>query len=140
MRVSFFKLVEKRASYWEAQCGQSTIPGTSMALGRGDMPHDLIQFVAEATAGMSDGFWGSVADGATFKSIGRKRTRAGQAVIAKNRDGLARSEGLAGRCHAEWLAGVDSPTSRALTMADQAWRALGDGDSFTLSWPDLRLS
>lgn len=139
MTVTFFKFIEKRASYWEARLGRSTIPGSNMALGRGDIPHDLIQFVAEATEDMTDGFWGSVADGATFKSIGRKRIKAGMAVIAKNRDGVARSERLAGRRHAEWIAGKDSAAAGAMTMADKAWRGLGDGESFTLSWPDLHM-
>jgi len=48
-----------------------------MALGRNDMPHDLVQFVAETVVGLDLRFWGSVAAGATFRSTGRQMTKSG---------------------------------------------------------------
>ena len=101
MRVTFFKLVEDRCSYWETVRGRrSRAPGTPMALGRGGMPHDLLQMLVEGTVGIDDGFWGSVAAGATFKSTGRKRTRPGRAVIAQNRFGIDRAEHVVGETFA----------------------------------------
>jgi len=50
VKVTFYKLTEKRVSTWVAVRGKrSRIPGSTMALGRGDMPHDLLQLVVEAT-------------------------------------------------------------------------------------------
>ena len=63
-----------------------------MALGRGGLPHDLIQMIVEGSVGIERGFWGSVAAGATFKSTGRKRTKPGRAVIVSNRDAVAQAE------------------------------------------------
>src|SRR4029453_14582884 len=44
-----------------------------------DLPHDLAQFVVEATLSLEEGFWNLVANGATFKSIGCRRTKPGRA-------------------------------------------------------------
>lgn len=83
MLVTFHKLAEKRLSTWEAVRGRRTqIPATAMALGRGDLPHDLGQMIVEASLGIEHGFWGCVAQGASFKSLGRKRTRPGRARAA----------------------------------------------------------
>ena len=73
MRVTFHKLTEERLTTWEAVRGERTlVPGTSMALGRGGLPHDLVQMIVEGSVGIEHGFWGSVAAGATFESTGRK--------------------------------------------------------------------
>jgi hypothetical protein len=37
----------------------------------------LAQFVVEASLGLEHGFWNLVANGATFKSLGRRPTRPG---------------------------------------------------------------
>lgn len=48
MRVTFAKHPERRVSSWEAVRNQRIrIPGSTMALGRGDVPHDLVQLVVE---------------------------------------------------------------------------------------------
>ena len=55
----FCELLTQRLSYWEALRGKRTkVPGSRMALGRGDMPHDLKQLIVEATTGLENGFWG----------------------------------------------------------------------------------
>ena len=36
-----------------------------MASGRGDLPHDLAQFVVESTLELHHGFWGLLANGAS---------------------------------------------------------------------------
>ena len=140
MTITFTKDVERRASTWEATLGKRTkVPGSTMALGRGDLPHDLTQLVVEAVERVDDGFWGLIARGATFRSTGRKRTRPGRAVIAENRAGLAAAEALVGDRVRRWLAGENSPVGEQLSRFDRLWRTLGDGASFTVAWPSLDL-
>jgi len=58
--VTFRKLVEERVTTWDAVRGERTrIPGTTMALGRGGLPHDLAQMIVEASVGIDRGFWGT---------------------------------------------------------------------------------
>jgi hypothetical protein len=53
------------------------------------LPHDLAQFVVEGILGLQHGFWGLLANGATFKSVpGRRRTKPGQQVIRGYREAL----------------------------------------------------
>jgi hypothetical protein len=140
VQVTFWKLVEKRASTWEAVRGKKIrVPGATMALGRGDLPHDLLQLIVEATLGIDDGFWGCVARGATFRSTGRKRTRPGRAVIAAHRQGLADAEQVVGAHVGAWKSGQPTPTAPALDRFDGLWRSLGDGDSLRIEWPTLRV-
>ena len=40
-----------------------------MAAGR-DLPHDLVQFTIERALDIRDGFWGLLAHGASFASVG----------------------------------------------------------------------
>ncbi len=140
MRVTFYKLTSQRGTYWKALRGKRTwVPGSFMALGRGDLPHDLTQFVVEAATGTTDGFWGSIEQGATFKSTGRKRTKPGRAIIAKNRDGLANAEALTGRHVLEWKRGDSTPVAEALTRFDEIWRSVPDDGEFTVEWPTLTI-
>ena len=140
MRVTFTKHVEKRFSVWEAVRGKRTrVPGTAMALGRGELPHDLSQMVVEGVLGLEFGFWGCVAAGATFKSTGRKRTRPGLEVIATHRRELADAEQLAGKHVRLWAAGERTPAAEKLALVDTAWRALGDRECLTIEWPTLDL-
>lgn len=141
MRVTFWKMVEERRSTWEAVRGKRTcVPGTAMALGRGNLPHDLSQLVVEGVLGLEHGFWGCVAEGATFKSLGRKRTRPGMAIIASHRGDLAAAEQAAGEHLRRWEAGRPTPAGDKLTEVDVAWRALGDGEHLTIDWPTLELA
>ncbi len=79
VQVRFRKLVEKRLTTWDAVRGKRTrVAGSTMALGRGEMPHDLIQMIVESVAELDRGFWGSVAAGATFNSMSVKRTTPGE--------------------------------------------------------------
>jgi hypothetical protein len=140
MRVTFRKLIEDRVVTWEAVRGQRTrVPGTAMALGRGGLPHDLVQMIVEGSLGIEDGFWGSVAAGATFKSTGRRRTRPGRAVIASNRKGIARAEGVVGEHFARWRTGAPTPTATRFEEISAVWMGLGDGGELTLDWPRVRV-
>ena len=140
VQVTFRKMVERRVSTWEAIRGKRIrVPGATMALGRGDLPHDLTQMVVEATWGVSDGFWGCLAQGATFRSTGRKRTRPGRAVIAAHRTDLVEAEQIVGAHVRAWKAGQPTPTRDALNRFDHLWRSLGDGASLRVEWPTLRV-
>lgn len=138
MRVTFFKLVEDRCSYWEAVRGKrSKVPGTPMALGRGGMPHDLLQMLVEGTVGINDGFWGSVAAGATFKSTDRKRTRPGRAVIARNRLGIDEAEHVVGEHLRRWTEGGPTSCAEVLNSYARRWAALDDRKGLAIEWPSL---
>jgi hypothetical protein len=140
VRVTFYKLVERRLSTWEALRGKRTrVVGPTMALGRGDLPHDLVQFIVEAALGIEHGFWGCVADGASFRSLRRKRTKPGRGVIAAHRKELDAAEYLIAHHLARWKAGAPTPAAEPLESIGRAWRALRDGDALTLRWPDLDL-
>ena len=67
MRVDFYKLDGGRLCGWVATPPKRrSFQGTTMAAGR-DIPHDLGQFVVELALGLQEGFWGLLANGATFK-------------------------------------------------------------------------
>jgi hypothetical protein len=53
-----------------------------MAAG-GDLPHDLVTFVIEDALAIEHGFWGCVAAGATFRTLGRRRTPQGREVSGR---------------------------------------------------------
>jgi hypothetical protein len=95
-----------------------------MALGRGDMPHDLTQLVVEAGMGLQYGFWGCVAAGATFKSTGRKRTKPGRAIIAQHQEELRQTELITSRQVALWKAGHDTPVTRELGRMASLWASI----------------
>jgi hypothetical protein len=138
VQVTFRKLVEQRCSYWVAVRGKRTvIPGTAMALGRGDMPHDLTQRVVEAAVGLKFGFWGCVAAGATFKSTGRKRTKPGRAIIAQHQDELRQTEIITGQHVAQWRAGQDTAVARELSRMARLWDSLDEHDELVVDWPSL---
>ena len=109
-----------------------------MALGRGGLPHDLVQMVVEGTLGIEDGFWASMAAGATFKSTGRKRTRPGREVIATNRNGIAAAEAIVGDHYSRWQKGKPTPTAPRFEEISRLWAELADREELTLEWPTLR--
>lgn len=136
MRVEFYRNDEARIAGWDAYRGKRThVPGSMMALGRGDISHDLAQYVIEAATGYANGFWGLVAAGATFKSTGRRRTRPGRAVIAVHRSELIASEQLAGHHLAQWKQGLSTPVTAALSRAAGQFQALGPAERIVFAWP-----
>ena len=137
MRVEFVKLDGKgrRACRWDApRSKRRRVPGTTMAVGI-DIPHDLAQYVIEASTGYATGFWGLLDKGATFKSTGRRRTRPGRAVIAEHRSDLAGSEQLAGLHLHLWRAGHPGPVATALDSAFAHWQELRGEDRLVFDWP-----
>ncbi len=104
-----------------------------MAAG-GSLPHDLVQFVVESELGIVQGFWGTVAAGGTFKSLGRKRTQPGRAIVRANRVALDEAERVAGMHWDAWRHGRETPVGAALDVMLGRWRALRDGGTLTLEW------
>ena len=115
MHVEFYRNDEAKVSGWDAVRGKRTrVPGSTMALGRGVISHDLAQYVIEAATGYEHGFWGLLAAGATFKSTGRRRTKPGREVIAAHRAELIASEQLAGLHLTDWQQGRSTSVTAAL--------------------------
>ena len=71
----------------------------------GDLPHDLYTFVIERALDLRHGFWGCVAAGATFKTLGRKRTPQGKAVIMRHLGELDAAETQVNEIYFAWRAG-----------------------------------
>lgn len=137
MQVTFIKPSEKhRLCAWTAVRGRRTVvPGTVMAAGAG-LPHDLAQYVVEATFGVSTGFWGLVARGATFKSTGRRVTKPGRALVIAHRASLDAAERLAGEHVARWQEGRPTDAAAPLSAALDAWQRLQRGDGLVFRWPE----
>ena len=113
---------------------RTIVPGPTMAAGA-DLPHDLYTFVIEDGLGIEYGFWGCVAAGATFKTLGRKQTPQGKAVIARHRDDLDAAEVRVNEIYFAWRAGEPTPLDNDLDAMLSRWRALADGDELALRWP-----
>lgn len=136
MQVEFYRNDEARVTGWDAVRGKRTrIPGTVMALGRGDIGHDLAQYVIEAATGYTAGFWGLLAEGATFKSTGRRRTPQGRALIVEHRAELRDAEVLAGMHLMSWQRGDVNEVTTALQQASEQFRGLRPGERLRFEWP-----
>jgi hypothetical protein len=136
VRVSFFKHDEaKRICGWEATRGKRMrVPGALMGYGT-DLPHDLAQYVVEATTRYEHGFWGLLARGATFKSTGRRQTKQGREVIAAHRAELMHAERMANAHLGSWRAGGRDTVSGALDDALEKWQSLSSWDRLVFEWP-----
>jgi hypothetical protein len=137
VRVTFRKL-ELGQCYWEAVRAKRTrVPGCQMggAVRAGQLPHDLAQFVVEAGLGLRHGFWGLVADGATFKSMDKRRTREGRAVIAAHRAELNAAEARVNAEVSVLESGGASPLRREWDRVAALWAALPEGGTLELVWP-----
>ena len=108
-----------------------------MAAG-GDLPHDLSTFAIEASLGIAFGFWGCVAAGARFRSLGRKRTEQGRAVIRRHRVELDEAEQRVNEVFFAWRRGEVTPAGEALDQALAEWRRLPDGGELVLEWVDAK--
>jgi hypothetical protein len=107
-----------------------------MPIGRGVIPHDLVHFAAECHFGIDDGFWGLLADGATFtRGTDQRPTRPGRALIAKNRAGLNIAEHLGNAHHCLWLEGKPTPAAPTFSRLAEQWQAVPDDGTLTVYWP-----
>jgi len=112
---------------------RSVVPGPTMAAG-GDLPHDLYTFVIEHALGIEHGFWGCVAAGATFKTLGRKQTPQGRAVIARHLEDLDDAEARVNDLYFAWRDGRATPLDAELDEMLARWRSLPDGGELTVEW------
>ena len=140
MRVAFYKVDGGRLSAWMATPPKrKRFHGTTMASGR-DLPHDLAQLVVEATLGLPHGFWGLLANGATFRSVvGRRRTQPGQHLISVHREALNATEHIANAHVTAWRTGGSTPARAALDGMHDRWRALPIGEELCVDWPTQRI-
>jgi hypothetical protein len=101
---------------------------------------DLAQFVVEATLDLQHGFWGLLANGATFKSVvGRRRTQPGRQLISVHREALNATEHLVNAHVAAWRTGAPTPVGPALAAMYVRWQALPVGEELCVDWPTQRL-
>ena len=116
---------------------RTVVPGPTMAAG-GDLPHDLYTFVIEEALGIEHGFWGCVAAGATFKTLGRKRTPQGKAVIARHLEDLDSAERRVNEIYFGWRSGRPTSLDDELDSMLARWRTLTEGQELALRWPTQR--
>ncbi len=141
MPVVFYKVDNGRLCAWMATPPKrKRFQGTTMASGR-DLPHDLAQFVVEATLGLQHGFWGLLANGATFKSVpGCRRTQPGQQLIRAHSEALNATEHLVNAHVATWRKGASTPVGSGLDAMLARWRALRVGEELRVDWLTQRLA
>ena len=143
MQVMFSKSDDGRLCSWRAELPKhGRLQGSTMAAraSHTDLPHDLAQFVVEAALGLEEGFWNLVANGATFKSLGRRLTRPGRQLIADHRAELNRAEGIVNAHVEAWRDGNPTPLGPALDAMLVRWRALQVGEELVVEWPTRRLA
>lgn len=99
-----------------------------------DLPHDLYTFVIEDALDIEYGFWGCLAAGATFKTLGRKRTPQGKAVITQHLADLDTAEARVNDIYFAWRAGRTTELDGALESMLARWRALAETDGLELRW------
>lgn len=105
-----------------------------MAAG-GDLPHDLHTFVIEDALGLPHGFWGCVAAGATFKTLGRRQTPQGKAAITRHLGDLDDAERRVNEIYFAWRAGQPTSVDDELDSMLARWRALDDDGELVVRWP-----
>ncbi len=100
-----------------------------------DLPHDLATFVIEQALRIDHGFWGCVAEGATFRSLDRKRTPQGKAVIARHQRELDEAERRVNSAFFAWRKGRPTDADDALDSMLERWRTLDEGGALVVEWP-----
>lgn len=140
LTVTFHKLSTPTPNaWWEAvRRTGGRVRGGHMPIGRGVIPHDLGHLATESHLGLDDGFWGLLARGATFaRGTDARPTKPGRALVASHRQELERAEALGNHHHFAWLAGEPTPVGPTFDRLATAWRAVPEGGSLTVEWPDL---
>jgi hypothetical protein len=132
--VTFQKVENGRLARWDAVRGKRRrVPGPTMASGR-TLPHDLSTFVVEHELGLTHGFWGCVAEGATFRSLPRRRTEPGRKVIRDHVADLDAAEGAVGAEVTSWQHGGRPRTATSLDAMLAQWRALPPDGRLVVEW------
>jgi hypothetical protein len=140
LTITFHKV--PRHAWWEARRRTGgRVRGGYMPIGRGRIPHDLGHLATEGHFGITDGFWGLLARGATFRhGTDQRATRPGRALIAEHRDGLRAAEALGDHHHGQWASGASTPVASVFDRFAAAWDATPDGGTLTVCWPSLEVS
>jgi hypothetical protein len=142
VKVTFSRSSDGRLCSWRAEVHERRrFQGSTMAArsSHADLPHDLAQFVVEATLGLEEGFWNLVANGATFKSLGRRQTKPGRRLVVAHRAELNKAERVVNAHVRAWRDGDPTPLGPALDAMVARWRALGAGEELVVEWPTRRL-
>lgn len=135
MEIRFVKDGKGRTCRWVAlRPPRSRVAGPAMAVG-GDLPHDLFTFVIEDALGITDGFWGCVAAGATFRSLDRARTPQGVDVIRRHAGALDHAERRVNDVYGAWRRGAPTACSDALDAMLARWRGVDEGAELVVTWP-----
>ena len=132
--VVTFRKVGRGCSWTALRPPRTKVPGPTMAAGK-DLPHDLSTFVIERALGIRHGFWGCVADGATFRTLGRRRTPQGKEVIGRHVAELDDAERRVNDVYFAWRAGRTTPVDGELDAMTARWLALDDGGELVVEWP-----
>ena len=138
LTVTFHRDPERGAFAWWEASGRRRRPvrGGYMPIGRGVIPHDLAHLAVEAHFGITDGFWGLLVRGATFKrGTDRRSTRTGRALVAEHRTRLHHNEQLGNAHHGAWMAGDDTPVKPTFDRLAALWRAVPPGGVLRVDWP-----
>jgi hypothetical protein len=99
-----------------------------------DLPHDLYTFVIEDALDLEFGFWGCVAAGATFATLGRKRTPKGRAIIERHLEDLDAAERSVNEIYFAWRDRHPISLDDELDSMLERWRAVPDGGDLELAW------
>jgi len=133
--VTFTKASDRdRWPVWVGQAGKRRIEGSHLGSDPRHLPHDIVTLVVERELGITDGFFGTVAAGGTFRSMAKKKNKPGRAAIARNVPAIDAAEKRVNAVWADWLAGRDTACNAALDRAYREWMSLSPGGSMTLSW------
>ena len=138
MRVVFQKGKRGLCTWTAYPPKRRPVSAVSGGVGRGLIPHDLAQLVIERELGHTFGFWGSLAAGASFRSLvrgGRKRTRPGVAVLREHLREIDEAEHAFHRHLGHWLRGEDTPARAGLDDALHAWRSIAENEHFEVEFP-----
>lgn len=141
MRVVFSKGKRGLCTWTAYPAKRRPVTGIGGNLGR-TMPHDLLQFLVERELGHRHGFWGCMADGATFLSLADRRGRGrptahGRSIISAHLEELNAAEGAANREFAALRDGVRTTLTDVLEGMRQQWIAVPEGGSLELVFTPL---
>jgi hypothetical protein len=135
VKVTFTKATHRKDfPIWVAQAGKRRIDGAGLGSDPRHLPHDVVTLVIEKELGITDGFFGTVAAGGTFRSMAKRKNKPGRAAIARNVPTLTAAEHIVNQTWSDWLAGRDTPCKSALDRAYLDWMSLPPGGQVTFEW------
>lgn len=142
MTITFHKVGGRTPSaWWEAvRETRGRVRGGHMPIGRGVVPHDMGHLATEATLRIDDGFWGLLAQGATFaRGTDQRPTAPGRALVAEHRAELEHAEQVGNHHLFAWIGGQATEVGPTFDSLAARWREVPDGGTMTLRWPTLEV-